>query len=306
MVVKNFNGFIEGTLPSVQEDARVVHAAVTLLKDEKLRADFDVFFKKFLTSMDIILPHPAATPYRVPARRLRYIQRVARERYKDNSLDLADAGEKVKDLINRHLVSLGINPQIPPIELLAEDFIEQLKAHSGGNAEAKASEMEHAIRKHCTIHHDEDPAFYQSLSEKVDNLIDQHKDNWEQLVIDLEGLRDEAIEGRKHGAEGMSKEATTIYEHIAKQAFPEGTVPLTAKQTMQTLMEAVVDILEENIGSIDFWSNADKQKRTRSNIKHALTLTGIKELKESRERIAIEIMKLAKNRHDKILKGTKE
>ena len=26
-----------------------------------------------------------------------------------------------------------------------------------GSAEAKASEMEHAIRKHCTIHFDEDP-----------------------------------------------------------------------------------------------------------------------------------------------------
>ncbi|HEX2958441.1 MAG TPA: hypothetical protein VHO70_16515 [Chitinispirillaceae bacterium] len=52
-----------------------------------------------------------------------------------------------------------------------------------------------------------------------------------------------------------------------------------------------MDILEENIGSIDFWTNADKQKRTRSRIKQALTLTGISELKENRERVAIEIMK---------------
>ncbi len=76
---------------------------------------------------------------------------------------------KVKELINSHLISLGINPKVPPIELLSEDFLENLNKHAGGNLEAKASEMEHAVRKHCTVHHDEDPAFYKSLSEKVEN-----------------------------------------------------------------------------------------------------------------------------------------
>ena len=92
----------------------MVHAAVRLLKDEKIRADFDVYLKKFLTSLDIILPNQAAHAYRVPAKRLGYIQRVARERYKDETLNLGDAGQKVRDLINEHLISLGINPKVPP------------------------------------------------------------------------------------------------------------------------------------------------------------------------------------------------
>ena len=45
-----------------------------------------------------------------------------------------------------------------------------MRKHSGGDPEAKASEMEHAQRKHCTIHFDEDPAFYQRLSEKLEKL----------------------------------------------------------------------------------------------------------------------------------------
>ena len=91
-----------------------------------------------------------------------------KERYKDDSLDISDAGEKVKALINEHLIGLGINPRIPPIELLSPDFLERLEQHSGGDPEAKASEMEHAIRKHCTVHFDEDPAFYKRLSEKLE------------------------------------------------------------------------------------------------------------------------------------------
>jgi len=295
--------FVEGRFATIQEDAEVVHQAVKLLKDEKIRADFDVYLKKFLTSLDIILPHKAAHPYRVPAKRLGYILRVTKERYKDTSLNLGDAGQKVRDLINEHLISLGINPKVAPVELLSGDFIEKLNQHAAGNAEAKASEMEHAIRKHCTVHHDEDPAFYKSLSEKVENLIDQYHDQWEALAEGLEKLREQAIEGRKAGEEGMSKEATTFFAHIANEAFENGKVPSEAKLKMQVLMEAIVETLQESIGSIDYWQNSDKQKKTRSEIKTALMLTGIAELKTNRERIAIEIMKLAKNRHDELLKG---
>jgi type I restriction enzyme R subunit len=303
--VQQLQEFAEGRLSGVEADAAVVHKAVTLLKDEKIRADFDVYLKKFLTSLDIILPHSAGRSYRVPAKRLGYIQRVARERYKDDTLNLGDAGQKVRDLINEHLISLGINPKVPPVELLSGDFLEKLNEHAAGNAEAKASEMEHAIRKHCTVHHDEDPAFYKSLSEKVEHLIDQYQGQWEKLAEELAHLRTEAAQGRQQGKAGMSREATTFYEHIANEAFENGEVPAEVKPVMKHLMESIIETLQQRIGSIDFWHNSDKQKRTRSEIKTALTLTGIVELKGNRERVAVEIMKLAKNRHDELLKGIK-
>lgn len=304
--VANVREFVQGLLPNIEADAAVVHQAVTLLKDEKIRADFDVYLKKFLSSLDIILPHPSGHAYRVPAKRFGYIQRVAKERYKDDTLNLGDAGQKVRDLINEHLISLGINPKVPPVELLSDNFLDKLNEHAAGNAEAKASEMEHAIRKHCTVHHDEDPAFYRSLSEKVEQLIDQHQEQWALLAAELVKLRKVAVEGRKQGEDGMSREATTFYAHIANEAFPNGVVPESARQTLKTLMESIVETLQHSIGSIDFWHNSDKQKKARSDIKTALTLTGIDELKQQRERLAVEIMKLAKNRHDQLLQGASE
>lgn len=301
--VKGIADFVQGKLPDMGADAGVVHDAVTLLKDEKIRSDFHVYLKMFLMSMDIILPNPGAHPYRVPAKRFGYILRVAKERYKDTSLNLGDAGQKVKELINAHLISLGINPIVPPVELLADDFIERLNHHARGNKEAKASEMEHAIRKHCTVHHDEDPAFYGQLSEKVENLIDQYQGNWDILAEELEKLRTTAVEGRKVEKYGMGREAATFYDHIANEAFGGKDIPDKTHKKMKELMEAIVETLQTSIGSIDFWTNADKQKKTRSKIKTALTLTGIDEIKDGRERIAVEIMKLAKNRHDALLKG---
>ena len=298
--VKQIKAFVTGALPTLEADAAVVHAAVKALKNEKRRADFEVYLKKFLTSLDIILPHESAQSYRVPAKRFGYILQVAKERYKDSSLDLGDAGEKVKALINEHLISLGINPKVPPIELLAEDFLEKLASHTGNNAEAKASEMEHAIRKHCTVHHDEDPAFYKSLSEKVDALIEKHQEEWDLLAEQLAGLRNEAIAGRQQGKDGMGKEATTFFEHIVQVGFASGMVDDEARPKFKALMESVVEILQDTIGSIDFWQNPDKQKRVRGLIKTEIAKTGIEELKQNRERVAVEIMKLAKNRHDQL------
>lgn len=303
--VRQIKAFVTGSLPGLEADAAVVHAAVKVLKDEKQRADFEVYLKKFLMSMDIILPHVSAQPYRVPARRFGYILQVTKERYKDTSLDLGDAGEKVKALINEHLISLGINPKIAPVELLAEDFLDKLAAHAGQNNEAKASEMEHAIRKHCTVHHDEDPAFYKSLSEKVDALIGKHQEEWELLVEKLAELRQEAITGRRQGEDGMSREATTFYEHIVQVGFADGAVPEADKPKLKALMESVVEVLQETIASIDFWQNPDKQKRVRGLLKTEISKSGIDELKQNRERVTVEIMKLARNRHDELTRQTR-
>lgn len=299
--IRQIRAFVNGELPHLDAEAVIVHEAVKALKDEKKRADFEVYLKKFLMSLDIILPHHSAQAYRVPAKRFSYILQVARERYKDTSLDLGCAGEKVKALINEHLISLGINPKVPPVELLSEDFLEKLASHAGQNSEAKASEMEHAIRKHCTVHHDEDPAFYKSLSEKVNALIEKHHDEWELLAEKLTDLRKEAIAGRQQGEGGMSKEVTTFYQHIARLGFASGTVNDADKPAFKVLMGTSVTILQESIASIDFWLNPDKQKRVRGLIKTEIARTGIEELKLNRERVAVEIMKLAKNRHDELI-----
>jgi len=303
--VKQIKPFVTGDLPTLEAEAAVVHAAVTALKNEKQRADFDVYLKKFLMSMDIVLPHASAHPYRVPARRFGYILAVTKERYKDTSLNLGDAGEKVKALINAHLISLGINPKVEPVELLAPDFMDKLAAHAGKNMAAKASEMEHAIRKHCTVHHDEDPAFFKSLSAKVDALIEKHHDQWDLLAEKLAELRTEAVAGRTQGDGGMGREATTFYDHIVQVGFAQGTVPAADQAAMQALMEKLVEVLQETIGSLDFWTNADKQKRLRGAIKTEISKAGIEELKIHRERVAVEVMKLARNRHDALMSSGK-
>ena len=42
--------------------------------------------------------------------------------YRDPKLNIIGAGEKVKKLIEEHIISTGVDPRIEPISLLAKDF----------------------------------------------------------------------------------------------------------------------------------------------------------------------------------------
>src|SRR3546814_17497575 len=96
---------------------------------------------------------------------------MTKQRYKDESRDIADAGAKVKALINEHRIDLGINPKIPPVELLSGDFMAQVPRHARGDPETTARELEHAIRKHCPVHVDEAPAFSKRRNETLERHL---------------------------------------------------------------------------------------------------------------------------------------
>jgi type I restriction enzyme R subunit len=161
--IEQIEALVQQKLNTDDERQRLTEEAVMLLEDIKTRDSFNVYFKKFCQSMDIIMPNKLAEPFKTPMYQYAHIQAIARERYKDDSINIAGAGAKVRKLVNEHLISLGINPKIPPVELFSDKFIQALKAQK--DPRAAASEMEHATRKHLRVHAGEDPVMYQRFSE---------------------------------------------------------------------------------------------------------------------------------------------
>ena len=300
--VDAIDAFVRDALPGPAQEVALVNQAVGALKDIKARADFEVYFKKFLQSLNLILPHPAGHAYRGPARRFGYLLQMTKQRYKDESLDIVDAGAKVKALINAHLIDLGINPKIPPVELFSGDFLAQVRQHAQGDPEAKASEMEHAIRKHCTVHFDEDPAFYKRMSEKLERLIQQHGKNWDLLAEEYEQLRQDIAAGRADTVDGLGREASTFYDHVLNLAF-DGQAPSAADQArLKPLMQRIVELMQETIDVLDFWKKPVEVKRLRGAIGTELLLSGVPAVYGKHERIAVEIVRLAEKRHAELVK----
>lgn len=286
--------FVTQRLKNEIEDYEVLEETLEYLKDMKKRAAFEVFLKKFLQSLDIVLPEPPAGPYKIPAKRFGYILVRARFRYRDDSLSLGSAGEKVKKLINEHLIGLGIDPKIPPVDLLSDNFISEVKRNRSDKA--TASEMEHAIRKHIKVEFGKDPAFYEKMSEKLHEIIERHKENWEQLVLALKGLREGIKKGREKRADGISAEAAPFYDLVVKIAYGKNCVSEERRELVKDLVLKIMMELEQTIAIVNFWNNTPEVSRLKGEISDLILFTGIDELIKKSDRLVTEIAHLARVR----------
>jgi type I restriction enzyme R subunit len=297
--VKEIEAFAQQKDDSYKSTYGVLEQAIELMKDERLRSTFEVQFKQFLQSLDIVLPHPVGLQYWVPAKRFGYLFAQVKERYKDESINLAGVGAKVKKLINEHLISLGINPKIPPIELIDKDFGKNLAAHV--SVKAKASEMEHAIRKHIKVHLEEDPAFFELMSEKLEALILRVKEDWQQLCLGLEAIRGDIDKGRKEDTSGLGPKVAPFHDLIVKVAYGKATVPKADAEKIHALAVEVFQTIKARIGIAGFWNRGNEIKELRGELSELVLFAGIDALMDKQDPAVEELVNLARNRAADVL-----
>ncbi len=297
--ISQIDAYVQQTVTDPHIRATLLERCVELAEDVKFRADVEVYYKRFAESMDIVLPHAAANPYKVPAQQFAHLLFTIRQRYKDTTISLDDVGEKIKQLINAHLINLGIDPRIPPIELFSDQFEEQISKNT--NPKAVASEMEHAIRKHIKVSFEDDPSLYKKLYEKLEALLQQHQLDWEKLVQDLKALRDETLAGRKQTEEGVSEVEAPFFDLMVDLAFGANAPEKSTRERCKVINAEVIEKLESTIGFIDFWNRAYEIERMRSEISDVLLFSKITPLIDTRELISSEIMALAKRRHNQLI-----
>lgn len=231
-------------------------ACVEVLGNEKLRAEFVVKLKAFLGSLDTVLPRPEGLPYSGDAKRLAYIHARARNRYKDTPVLGKDVGAKVRKLIDDHVISLGIDPKIPPIQLTDAEFDTHLAR--AVNDRAKASEMEHAIRSHIRKHTDEDPVLYRKLSEHLNDILKTLGEKWNEVISQLQKIIDELRTGKVGSADTPSD----LPEHYAPflrtvlDVVCAGQTPTAAEllRLKDVTVELVESLAQELLSNRNIWS----------------------------------------------------
>lgn len=234
-----------------------VESCVQALANDKLRAQFSVALKQFLVVLDTILPRPEALAYTIDAKQLAYIYARARNRYRDTVELGKDVGHKVRALIDEHVISLGIDPKIQPLELTDPKFAKY--AASQGSDRAKASEMEHAIRSHIRKRAQEDPERYAALSKKLEQVLKSCGQHWDDLLKKLQELIDEMTgkdAKRDPLTEGLPDYCAPFMRLVAA-AHAEPGKPLTEEkvQVLQTLTGEVVAMMATEIQeNRDLWA----------------------------------------------------
>jgi type I restriction enzyme, R subunit len=229
---------------------------VALLEDEQLRDRFEADLKRFLSTVDTVLPLPDARPYLAGAKLFAEIALRSRRRYRvDNGgFDPTMYGEKVRALIDEYLESLGVEQVLPPVSLTSREF--RAKVAALANPRARASEMEHAIRHHITVHLAEDPARYRRLSERLEEILAQHAGNWEQQVLalgDLLAAMENDDAGRERDDTGLTKVEAALYGVLLTETATDGVTDQGTGQELAELARQLHELAVVETTRIDFW-----------------------------------------------------
>jgi type I restriction enzyme R subunit len=283
------------------DDLSDTEASVELLKDERLRAEFTVKLKQFLESLDLVLPRPEGLPFVKDAKTLSFIYARARNRYRVGMPMLGKSvGGKVRQLIDEHVISLGVDPKIPPISITDAQFAE----HVGKQASprAKASEMEHAIRHHIRKHLQEDPVHYTKLSDRLEEILRQFGDNWDQLALALKDFVEEVSAGRRETDFSLDPQTqgpflAVLHEERQKQ----GPVSDADLAWLAGLTVQIVDQIQRETAVVGFWSNAHAQEVLRGQIFTFLDDYEVVDFDRA-DAVSDRLMELAKANRQKLMK----
>lgn len=257
-------------------------ACILVLKEEDKRQHFEIDFKKFAKQMDIIMPDASAKPFLADLKALGKINQGARNLYRDAQLDLAGVGEKVRALIEEHIRATGVDPKIPPIDLLAADYKQKLQAHKSD--ESKASEIENAIKHHIDINLAEDEEYYKSLSVRLNEILLRKTEHWEELVQLLLQFRDTIETDHKQAADNLGLNETEFAFHnilvaeVARITGNESLGEATHDEIIQ-VTRALVEMMDEATAIVDFFKKPDEIKRVKKNIKRAIVASSFNDEK---------------------------
>jgi len=293
--IKKIRQYANYEIIDPKEQLKILDDCLNLLEDLKIRADFNVKFNSYLKSLDILFTKPEAKQYKPPARAFGHINARARYRFRDDTLNILGAGKKVRELINQHLISVGINIKIKPVEIFSSNFDNEVRKNK--SSRSQASEMEHAIRKHCKINYDRDPIHYKRISEKLEQIIKRYKDNWDDLAKYMAELTKEIKQGRAETKDGLdNKKQAPFYDLMIDVAYGKNEPTPEDKAKIKELTIRIVGLISSDVNKVDFWKSPDKIKELKGIIDDELLDCKISEIYDNKQKIVTEFMQLAKNK----------
>jgi type I restriction enzyme R subunit len=188
-------------------------------------------------------------------------------------LNISDAGEKVRKLVDEHIISTGVDPKIPPVDLMAANFketVEQIKS-----PESRASEIESAIKHHITVNLDEDPEYYKSLSLRLRDIIEKTAGKWDQqLELLLQMVSSIGTEHKQEADDlGLSETEFAFYNILMAEVTAHGgedTVSEAVHDEIKVTSQDLVGMFDEATQIVDFFSKPDEVKRMKKEIKRAI------------------------------------
>lgn len=245
-----------------------------VLDKEDIRAVFHARYKAFYTALEQLLPDPRGLEYVADFSWMKKVRDEARVFYQEAEDRLPEAfSRRVGQLVDEHLKAESVAVLLEPISVLDDEFSAELDKLKSD--QAKASRMEHALKKTITIKLHEDPVFYMSLKTRLEELIEfrrQARIDDVQRLQAMTTIREHLREGQSESAEtlGLGQESYAVYGLLDRRYTESGEE--LPQEHMVDLAQAVFDLVKQE-AVLDWVKKEDVQREMRRKIKRQLRLS---------------------------------
>ena len=279
-----------------------VDACVQLLEDLRIRADFINKLRMFYETLNI-LEHRSEVPGDVfrDAKLLGFINKVAANLYRDPALNLLGVAEKVKALINAHVSARGADPIIPPTAITDAEFEQVLQAQS--SSRARAVQMQHAARYHIIGFSNQNPAYARKMSEKLEEILQRFKDDWEALEQELRKFVEELKRGDREDFPDLDPNVQVPFVRLVLEECSKGS-ELTEERRKVALIATLemIERIRQEIRKVGFWKNQPMRELLIRMLVRDLDKAGICRPGTERD-LAQRLVALAKENHENLTRS---
>lgn len=249
---------IANTAPIIEE----------LVADDELREEFNALFGQLSRMFDRVLPDPAALEYSDDFRLLSFIRESVAKATRDPRLSMKDASKKVRAIIEEYLKVNGVDVEIEPVSLLSDDFLDDVKAKDHTDR-ASCDRIKYAVRQYINVNTPKDPELFMRLSERLEAILQEFRDNWTDLRAALEHLREDIVEGRarentfgyepEHEMPFFAMLKAELYGDVAYADIPED-----AFDALKDLTNDVLQRFKTDAETTNFWNNESMKNSLRT------------------------------------------
>ena len=279
-----------------------VDVCVQLLEDLKIRADFINKLRSFYEMLGL-LEHRPQVPGDIfrDAKLLGFINKVAANLYRDLALNLFGVAEKVKSLINAHISARGVDPKIPPTAITDAEFEKVLHAQS--SSRARAAQMQHAARYHIVGFSNQNPAFARKMSERLEEILQRFKDDWNALERELRKFIDELRQGDRNDFPDLDAKVQVPFVRLVLDVCSKGReLSEVQRKIALTATLEMVERIRQEVRKVGFWKNPAMRDLLTRTLVRDLDRAGICRAGGERD-LAQRLVALAKENHENLTRA---
>ncbi len=268
--------------------------------DEDIRFEYIKLYKEMTRCFNNVMPRKEALEFLMDWKSFTEINALAEKHFRDGRFSMKGVPKKLREIADQYLISQGINQQVEPISIIADDFFSKVIA-TKKREKTKAAEVEHAIRHFIDINIDEDPELFASFAQALEEILQNFKGNWKKIYEELEKLREKIKNREKEETYGLDRKKQMPFFRIFKAEIFDNR-DLTEEEISQNvnLTQHVFNLVAIEIKLTGFWESIPAQSRLKEELQKLLLSPDFSRLPNiitKRNEVISRIMELAKTNH---------